>query len=364
MIRWLIPILLLVSPLQAQYFEPQTYFEPRLVAVSQPQLSPVASHHGGIAKIFWGGAGGSCTLFDADEDGTGLVLTAAHVVEGQGDQGWIAWPSGERTGARLIGADIRPDLCVVRCFLPKNYTVVPLAEDDEYPVRGDTVEVCGYRANFRGRLCHYFARCDGYGTRDTTSPDQISVETRTVSGDSGGPIVYRGKLCAVLWGYSESDRGTRTEGACCIRIRQFLSRFRCCPPRRARVQPLPPQRHVDEGPVLPGPVDEDAVQEQVTPTPPIDQEAIIAATIARLKADGGFCGPSGPPGPQGPAGPAGQDGAPGPAGSVGPAAEPIDYDALAARIAEKIKSEQPPAEPDTRLPPSAVYYDIRRKPKR
>lgn len=332
---------------------PQPQWQPR----QQVQASPVSDHHAGIVKVSIGNAGGTGTLIYCDTPETGIVLTAWHVIEGQGQQGTLRWPSGETTGFRIVGAEEGPDLAVLRCYLPKQYAVVPLAEVDEYAEAGETVEVCGYRATYRGRMCHFFAKVSGYATRDSERHDQISVRAQTVSGDSGGPIIYRGKVVAVLWGFEGGVDGTPaiTHGACCVRIRSFLDRFRCRPPA-----PRPPP----QPPVLPGPVDavetpperEPIAQQPACQCPPhkpcnCDPEALVRletrletvealhtkldALLAggKLKGEKGEQGPAGERGPQGPAGP--------------PAKESnVDVDVL---VAEVIR----------RLPPQPVYFQIR-----
>lgn len=312
------------------------------VAQSAPQQSPESDHHAGIVKVFFGNAGGSGTLVCEESESTGYVVTAHHVIEGQAATGRVVWPSGEVTGARVVGSESGPDLAVLRVFLPKRYSVIPVAENNEYATAGDSVEICGYRATYQGRMCHFFAKCEGYQPRDSDKADQIVVAARTVSGDSGGPIIHNGKVVAVLWGFSGGVDGTpaKTHGACCVRIRTFLNRFRCCPRKQS-----PPKN-----PVTPGPVDDEAPEPPLKPIKRPEKDRVVDCqcdpktgerlTIIEQKIDAFTASlEAGDFAPK-----------PGKDGRDGKDAKPIDYDTLAREVAK-------------RLPPSVASFDIRRKTK-
>lgn len=153
---------------------------------------------------------------------SGYVLTAAHVVEG-GGQAQAQWHDGYTAIATLVAADAQLDVALLRVTPPANAITIKLAESDHWPQRGEMVELIGYGG---GRLRHWQASVNGYVMTDGIGRHQtLSLHTQTIGGDSGGAIIWRGKLVGVIWGGPlAGPRGPMlaTHGTSCVAIGPFL----------------------------------------------------------------------------------------------------------------------------------------------
>ena len=174
-----------------------------------------------VVRVHCRQSAGSGTLIHA-RGGTGYVLTAAHVVEGGGPV-QVRWHDGHAAPATLLAADGQLDVAVLRVVPPANATTIPLAESDHWQQRGETVELIGYGG---GGLRHWQASVNGYAMTDGVGRCQtLSLHTQTIGGDSGGAIVWRGKLVGVIWGGPlAGPRGPMlaTHGTSCVAIGPFL----------------------------------------------------------------------------------------------------------------------------------------------
>lgn len=259
------------------------------------------------------------TVIDRTAD-SATVLTVAHLTDNGRGGYWVAWPDGRRVNAELIGLDRAHDLAAFHAPQPGGVSVMPIADEGELPTIGDTVEFIGHGG---GQLRHMLVKVRGYAT-DTEAGDlsQLVADFQPISGDSGGPFVFKGKLVGVQWGgpaHAKASGAYESHGTEALHVRAFLTQYRVCPPG-ANCPPSPgyyqPQQPT-QPPLVP-----------VTPQQP-----------KTVKGETGPAGPQGPKGDAGLAGPRGERGEAGPAGPQGPAGKDavIDYDKLADAVSKKLK---------------------------
>lgn len=111
----------------------------------------------------------------------GLVLTAAHVVDGTTDVA-VIYPDGRKVAAKALGSYGPADAAMVQITEGAPHPFVEVAEADSAKV-GDTVVAMGHPAGFdkqRGiplRLGHVIAYSNEY----------MATDCALISGDSGGP---------------------------------------------------------------------------------------------------------------------------------------------------------------------------------
>lgn len=111
----------------------------------------------------------------------GLVLTAAHVVDGMTDVA-VIYSNGRRVAAKVLGSYGPADAAMVQIIEGAPHPFVEVAEADAAKV-GDTVVAMGHPAGFdkqRGiplRLGHVIAYANEY----------MATDCALISGDSGGP---------------------------------------------------------------------------------------------------------------------------------------------------------------------------------
>jgi trypsin-like peptidase len=280
------------------------------------QQTPMASYHRAIVRVgrenlSEPGASYSGTgTFVARDANRGLVLTAAHVVEQGGGQIWVDFGPG-RLPAALLGHDAPLDLAALVVERPPaDVQPIPVAGENEWPRAGDTVEVVGYGG---GKFRHFAANVRGYTAKELRNDSQLVVAFQPISGDSGGPILYKQKVAAILWGGpcdGPQQQAYETHATCCIYINRFLDGLGCRPGNNNPQQP--PTRNPGGAappPVFVGP------QPPVQPPAPSSSDARLAAIEQRLgdladrlsRIGPGPAGVQGQPGPQGAAGPAGKD---------------------------------------------------------
>ncbi len=201
-------------------FRPLAVFT-ALLALALVQIARSAELSDAVVRVYAGNAAGSGTLIRADGD-AGWVLTAAHVVRGQAAFR-VVWHDGHVSGATLLGSDEAYDLALLQITPPPAATTLPLAGDDQWPPPGDSVELIGYGG---GRLRQWTAKVNGYALTPGAGRYQtLSVATQTIGGDSGGAMIYRGRLVGVIWGGPlAGPRGPMlaTHGTCCVAIGQFI----------------------------------------------------------------------------------------------------------------------------------------------
>jgi len=165
--------------------------------------TPKAEHHKACVDITDGTFGGSGTVIHVDSK-TIYVLSCRHVVK-KGTAVRVTFTWGMKLSGTVTadgGGDV--DLCLIE--LPhkfenwKDIITVPVAAGP--PKAGQFVECTGYGVDGDGgdNLRHWIAKIHGY---KEGRKQHMILETSCVSGDSGGGVIYGGRLVGVIWGGSE-----------------------------------------------------------------------------------------------------------------------------------------------------------------
>lgn len=170
-----------------------------------------------------GSRGSGCCVYCKDQQT--WVLTAAHVVRGQRNAS-CTWPDGATLQGEVIFAKDSQDVAVIKC-IGRRESFTPLS--DEMPKAGDTVTHVGYSyLGFRAwsgsvlRILTTKLNDPGFGqivaqeglsgtdmletqtTGRITYPNGQTLRAGPHEGDSGGPVLYRGRVIAVITGYDEA----------------------------------------------------------------------------------------------------------------------------------------------------------------
>lgn len=253
---------------------------------------------------------GTGTLVARNKAGQGMVLTAAHVVE-QGGQSWVDFGKGMQS-AWIIGTDKYLDVAALGVNgAPSDIEPIAVADATEWPKQGDSVEVVGYGGgNFR----HFSAPVRGYTTKDVNGQSQLVVDFHPISGDSGGPILFKRKLVGILWGgpaVGPKQPAFETHGTCSVYINKCLETWGCIPRRGPPITDAPPAGNPP------------TVVTNPPATPPLTPIA----------------GQPGTPGQNGNDGRDGQPGAPGVKGDKGDPGSSPDPAAIVAAVTNQLKQQ-------------------------
>lgn len=167
---------------------------------------------------------GSGTLTAVDGD-AGLVLTAAHLFQDKVGPVTVTFRDGQISGARILALDSKLDIAALWVFAPRGIEPVPIAQHD--PHLGEEVEIWGYGPKrFRSFLAVISApipRSDDV-PRALVAAQGVQDRQVTIPGDSGGAIIFEGKLVAVHWGYrgGEDDPRRCVHALGCDTLRGWL----------------------------------------------------------------------------------------------------------------------------------------------
>ena len=155
---------------------------------------------------------GSGTLTAIDGE-AGLVLTAAHLFEGEIGPITVDFTDGQSSGARILAIDSKLDVAALWINAPRGIQPVPIA--DHSPELGELVEIWGYGPKrFRSFVAAVANPIPMQGDipRTLVAAQGIQDKQVTIPGDSGGPIIWNGRIAAVHWGY----RGAETDPRRCV----------------------------------------------------------------------------------------------------------------------------------------------------
>jgi hypothetical protein len=200
--------------------------------------SPASNYHNSVVRLgSSSGVGGSGSVIKFIKDSeeypeyyVGLILTASHVIKSSNDLFVVKFNNGDSTIKNTvavkmpIGSDRYNDVGLIRALIPDE--ISPLEFSSELPKAGSTVNLFGYgTGELRGWSAVYAGSPMGN--------DGIIVFSWAIQGDSGGPIIYNGKVIGVIcWGTGVGKfKNTRRLIICPIngsnvgRVKNFIKAF-------------------------------------------------------------------------------------------------------------------------------------------
>jgi len=164
---------------------------------------PVPDHSKSVVKIIGNnGVSGSGTVIKKLQDSgkhkgfyLGLILTASHCVDNMGVLFEVKFYNNAVTNNCRptkdlpITTDPDNDLAILRALIPNDVPVTELSSAT--PKCNDEVLLSGYGA---GKVRHWAAK---YGGKKLSSGGHI-IFSWAIQGDSGGPVIYDGKVIGVI----------------------------------------------------------------------------------------------------------------------------------------------------------------------
>ena len=206
-----------------------------LCGVSNAQhwdMTEQQSYHNSVVQVQGGGIAGSGTVVkfirDDGDNYIGLVLTASHCIRSANTEMTILFKNGKSsTGGKVVHNskfqfDRFNDIALIEAVIPDE---VPVMEVSNEPIKyGDKVEMAGYAT---GKLRHWNAV---YGGLTINGKGHI-VYSWAIQGDSGGPIIYKGKVVGVIcFGnavakYNERYIVSPINGTSVIKIQNDLKKY-------------------------------------------------------------------------------------------------------------------------------------------
>lgn len=162
-------------------------------------ISKEKNYHDSIVQVQGDGIAGSGTVIkfirDDGDNYIGLVLTASHCIKSEKTKMTILFRNGKVTkGGKVVHNsfyrfDSYNDIALIEAVIPDD---IPVMETSSDPIKyGDKVEMAGYAT---GKLRHWEAT---YGGQTINGKGHI-VYSWAIQGDSGGPIIYNGKVVGVI----------------------------------------------------------------------------------------------------------------------------------------------------------------------
>ena len=209
---------------------------PTLSAQNWPESFP-RDYHSSIVQVISPSGRGSGTVVKFIKDSKkhpayyiGLILTASHVIRNTDDLFVIDYRNGKRTvkNSAVVknptSVDRYNDVGLIRALIPDE--IIPMQVSAEKPQMGEVVELAGYGS---GVIRHWLAQYGG----SPLANDGLIILSWAIQGDSGGPIIYKGKVIGVIcFGSAVARRiGSRSLLICPIhcssvgRIQQFIRSY-------------------------------------------------------------------------------------------------------------------------------------------
>jgi S1-C subfamily serine protease len=135
-------------------------------------------------------------IWKHDKNGSAEVLTCAHGLDERGPVQLLISPD-EIVWGTISSIDKERDLAVVACKLPPNITPVKLA--DTSPDADEDVTIIGFGegwwdTTYAEEKTKVIGKVDNPQRKDSKL---IRINAATRHGDSGGPLLYKGKLVGV-----------------------------------------------------------------------------------------------------------------------------------------------------------------------
>jgi serine protease Do len=116
----------------------------------------------------------------------GYILTNRHVID-QADSVTVTFTNGDEYTARVVGADARDDLALIKIEPKKPLTVAPLG-DSEAVRPGDWVMAMGNPLGFEYSVTVGVVSGKGRSLPENTFGDFIQTDAAIYPGNSGGPL--------------------------------------------------------------------------------------------------------------------------------------------------------------------------------
>ena len=126
----------------------------------------------------------------------GFVLTANHVVaDRRSNHVTVDFPTLGEMGGEVIATDKRQDLALIYCCCKDK--MPEFVKWASKPAPGAVLAIEGYgHGTFKRQEGTYSSKRFGDSNATWEQVDGASAR----SGDSGGPVYYKGKLLGILWG--------------------------------------------------------------------------------------------------------------------------------------------------------------------
>lgn len=113
----------------------------------------------------------------------GLVVTAAHVVEGSKTID-VLFFDGRKASATIHYINCEQDVAILRCEIPDGIPALEVAACD--PIEGEAVEVCGFGGTTDVKEIRHFS-----SVVSVSSARFIGLNSYCITGDSGGVILNK-----------------------------------------------------------------------------------------------------------------------------------------------------------------------------
>lgn len=196
------------------------------------ESSTCAWYHDSVVKIIGDGYGGSGTVIKKVKDSSiegyyvGWILTASHVINSEDTLFYVYFNNGAVIkGGKVVekssfATDSYCDFGLIEALIPNSVKPMEISEE-KVPMAAE-VELAGFGT---GQFRHWNAQYAG----DKIDGDGHIVLTWGIQGDSGGPIIYEGKVIGIIcFGTGiEEYKDTRraivapVHGTCVSRISQL-----------------------------------------------------------------------------------------------------------------------------------------------